>query len=133
MRLRAVLHLVGHHVRHGRGASGDKGYVDGHDLVDSPRPEPLAHIGCCKAGVTGTQHDTPNSFSRIRLRVVGYSGRSVADDKLVKKRVKVHLKELAAVIRWPSNSAPREIAMAVPKERLEAVLNLSSSCVAQVV
>eukprot|EP00965_Chrysotila_dentata_P113205 3740561-Pleurochrysis_carterae.AAC.2 len=31
------------YVRDGRGASGDKGVVDGHDLVDSPRPEPLAH------------------------------------------------------------------------------------------
>eukprot|EP00965_Chrysotila_dentata_P149156 4926047-Pleurochrysis_carterae.AAC.1 len=60
MRLRAGLHLVEHHVRDGRGASGDKGVVDG--------------------------HKTPNSFSRISLRVAGHSG-LVADEKLAKKRV----------------------------------------------
>ena len=72
--------------------------MDGHDLVDSPRPEPLAHVGCCKANATGTQEETPDSFSRIGLRVVRHGG-FVADEKLAKKRVEVLLKELAAVVR----------------------------------
>eukprot|EP00965_Chrysotila_dentata_P154701 5111607-Pleurochrysis_carterae.AAC.1 len=65
VRLRAGLRLVVRHVRDGRCASGDKGFVDGHDLVDSQRPEPLAHVGRFKADATGTQDETPNSFSRI--------------------------------------------------------------------
>eukprot|EP00965_Chrysotila_dentata_P141898 4690500-Pleurochrysis_carterae.AAC.1 len=44
------------------------------------------------------QHKTPNSFSRISLRVVGHVG-LVADQKLAKnQRVEVLLKELAAVV-----------------------------------
>eukprot|EP00965_Chrysotila_dentata_P131517 4347548-Pleurochrysis_carterae.AAC.6 len=75
MRLRAGLHLVGrNHLRDGRGASGDKGVVKGHDLVYSPRPEPLADVGCCKADAAGAQHEAPNSFSRISLRVVSHGG-----------------------------------------------------------
>eukprot|EP00965_Chrysotila_dentata_P009919 323362-Pleurochrysis_carterae.AAC.2 len=50
VRLLAGLCLVRRLVRDGRGVSSDKSVVDGHDLVDSPRPsEPLAHVGCCKA------------------------------------------------------------------------------------
>eukprot|EP00965_Chrysotila_dentata_P111661 3692454-Pleurochrysis_carterae.AAC.1 len=71
------------HVRDGRGASGVKGVVDGHDLIDSLRPEPLAHVGCCKVDAAA---ETPNSFSRISLRVVGHGG-PVADLKLAKKIV----------------------------------------------
>eukprot|EP00965_Chrysotila_dentata_P246607 6207263-Pleurochrysis_carterae.AAC.2 len=47
--------------------------------------------------------------------------------------VTVLLEGLAAVIREPSHSTSGEVAMVVSKERVEAVLNFSSSRVAQVV
>eukprot|EP00965_Chrysotila_dentata_P105229 3475447-Pleurochrysis_carterae.AAC.1 len=95
--MHAGLHLVGRLVRNSSSAPSDKAVVDGHDLVNSPRPEPLAHVGCCKADAAGTQDETP-TFSRISLRGVGHGG-LVSDEKLAKKRVKVLLKELAAVVR----------------------------------
>eukprot|EP00965_Chrysotila_dentata_P081410 2687966-Pleurochrysis_carterae.AAC.1 len=98
VRLRAgLLHLVGRLVRDSASASSDKRGVDGHDRVDSSRPEPLAHVGCCTPDATGTQDETLNSFSRIGLRVVGHGG-LVADRKLAKQSVEVLLKELAAVV-----------------------------------
>eukprot|EP00965_Chrysotila_dentata_P169503 5596483-Pleurochrysis_carterae.AAC.3 len=98
VRLRAGFHLLKRHVHDGRGASGDRGVVDGYDLVDSQRPEPLAHAGCCKADAAGAQHQTPDSFSRSSLRVVGRDG-LVTDQILAKKSVDVLLKELAALVR----------------------------------
>eukprot|EP00965_Chrysotila_dentata_P256364 6212518-Pleurochrysis_carterae.AAC.4 len=66
------------------------------------------------------------------MRVVGHSG-LVADQKLAKKCLEVLFKELAAVVREQSNCAPREVAMIASKECLEAVLNLCSGCIVQVV
>eukprot|EP00965_Chrysotila_dentata_P255485 6212240-Pleurochrysis_carterae.AAC.1 len=48
-------------------------------------------------------------------------------------RTCVSYKELAVIVRQPCNSASRKIAMFIGKERLEAVMNLSSNCVAQIV
>eukprot|EP00965_Chrysotila_dentata_P256365 6212518-Pleurochrysis_carterae.AAC.5 len=48
VRLLADLHLEGDDVRDGRGASGYKAVADEYNLGDSPRLEPVAHVGCCK-------------------------------------------------------------------------------------
>eukprot|EP00965_Chrysotila_dentata_P205008 6182691-Pleurochrysis_carterae.AAC.1 len=88
---RACLAL-GRLVSDGRGTSGDKGVVDGHDRVNSPRPVPLAQVGCCKADAAGAQlHETPDSFSIISLRTVGHVG-LVEDQQLAKQSVEVFLK-----------------------------------------
>eukprot|EP00965_Chrysotila_dentata_P071234 2353632-Pleurochrysis_carterae.AAC.1 len=71
--------------------------MDGYDLVDSPRPKPLAHICRSKADAAGTQDETPKSFSRIGLLVVGHGGLA-ADQKLAKKSIAVFFKDVAAVV-----------------------------------
>eukprot|EP00965_Chrysotila_dentata_P159033 5253899-Pleurochrysis_carterae.AAC.1 len=45
LNLLAGRHLVGRLGRDSGSASSDNGDVDGHDLVDSSRPKPLAYVG----------------------------------------------------------------------------------------
>eukprot|EP00965_Chrysotila_dentata_P097615 3226557-Pleurochrysis_carterae.AAC.1 len=45
-----------------------EGVVDENGLVNSPRSEPLAHVGYSRVDAAGTQYETPKLFSRISLR-----------------------------------------------------------------